>query len=102
MKKLITTIMTLLMLIVSMSSFAATKALPASPVNVNTAEKAQLMTLPGIGDAKADAIIAIRTERPFKSAEDLLAVKGIGEKMLEKLMPHVTVGGAQSGKTIQH
>lgn len=101
MKKLISTTIALLILVISASSFAATKSLPTSPVNVNTAEKAQLMTLPGVGDAKADAIIAIRSERPFKSTEDLLAVKGIGEKMLEKLTPYVTVSGVQNGKTVQ-
>lgn len=64
-------------------------ALPAfagSPVDVNKADAATLAdSLDGIGLAKAQAIVAWRTEHgPFKSAEDLTAVKGIGPAMIEK------------------
>lgn len=51
-------------------------------ININTAQPAQLMLLPGIGEAKAQTIVAARSQKPFATKEDLLAVKGIGEKTL--------------------
>ena len=55
-------------------------------VDLNTADAAQLETLPRIGPALAERIIAWRDDNgPFTSVEDLLAVPGIGDKMLESL-----------------
>lgn len=66
---------------------------PRGPVDVNTADTEALQTLPGIGPALAERIIAYRTEHgPFRRVEDLLEVKGIGEATLEKLRQEVTVG----------
>ena len=57
------------------------------------ADAAALQTLPGIGPALAERIIAYRTEHgPFRTVEELLEVKGIGEATLEKLRQEVTVG----------
>jgi competence protein ComEA len=59
-------------------------------VNVNTADSAQLQLLPGIGPVKAQAIIDYRLAHGvFSSAEELLNVKGIGEKTLEKMLPYL-------------
>lgn len=60
--------------------------LAATPVNVNRADAATIaQSLDGIGAAKADAIVAWRTEHgPFKSVDDLRKVKGIGEATLER------------------
>lgn len=61
-------------------------------VNLNTADAAALETLPRIGPALAERILAWRDENGrFTSVEDLLAVPGIGEKMLEGLRDVVTV-----------
>ena len=71
----------------------AAKATPASPVNINTASPAQLQTLPGIGAKAAQRIIEFRQKNgAFKKPEDLMNVKGIGEKSFLKLKPLITVG----------
>jgi competence protein ComEC len=68
-------------------------------VNVNTADVAELDTLPGIGPKKAAAIIATREEALFESIDALRRVRGIGPKTLERLRPLVTVGdGAPQGE----
>ncbi len=59
-------------------------------VNVNTASKEKLESLPGVGSKLADRIIAARQERPFSSLEDLKRVSGIGESKLQKLTGKVT------------
>jgi competence protein ComEA len=77
-------------------------AAPSAPVNLNTATQAQLESLPGIGPATAKRILEYRQKNgSFKKIEELMNVKGIGEKSFLKLKPHVTVAadrGAQSEK----
>ena len=64
--------------------------IPDGAVNVNTADKAELMRLFGIGESIAEEIIREREKNgPFRFPEDLLAVKGIGEKKLERLLPDI-------------
>ncbi len=61
-------------------------------VNINTASIDELMTLPGIGEVKAKAILDYREQYGgFASINELLEVSGIGEKTLEKFRDHVTV-----------
>lgn len=57
----------------------------AGPVNINTADAETLATeLEGIGPSKAQAIVEYRTKHgPFRSADDLSLVKGIGERTVE-------------------
>ncbi|MGC9171508.1 helix-hairpin-helix domain-containing protein [Caldisericum sp.] len=61
-------------------------------ININSATKEELMTLPGIGEVKANAIIDYRTKNgPFKSIHDIVNVSGIGEKTFEKIKDLITV-----------
>ena len=60
-------------------------------VDLNTAPPEVLMTLPGIGPKKAEAIIALRKRHPFTRISQLLAVRGIGEKTLQRLRPRLRV-----------
>jgi competence ComEA-like helix-hairpin-helix protein len=60
-------------------------------INVNTATRDELMTLPGVGEVTADRIIEYRENKPFESTEELIEIKGIGEAKLEKILPLITV-----------
>jgi competence protein ComEA len=72
-------------------------ATAVSVVNLNTATATQIATLPGIGEKAAQRIIEYREKNGgFKKVEDLMNVKGIGEKSFLKLKPLVTVGDAKS------
>ena len=74
----------------ALCSLAATAA-----VNLNTATKDELVALPGIGPAKAQAILDYRSKNgAFKSIEELKDVKGIGAKRYEKIKSDLTVVGA--------
>lgn len=69
----------------------ASAAYAAYPVNINTADANQLAeALDGIGPSKAQAIIDYREQHgPFAEVDDLIKVKGIGPKMLEKNRDYV-------------
>jgi competence protein ComEA len=65
----------------------------ANPVNLNTATAAQIAALPGIGEKVAQRIVEHRQKTGgFKKIEELMNVKGIGEKSFLKLKPLITVG----------
>ncbi|MFW5451543.1 MAG: ComEA family DNA-binding protein, partial [Methylophagaceae bacterium] len=60
--------------------------------NINTASKTELQTLKGIGDATAEAIIQYREQNgSFTTIEELINVKGIGSKKVEKLTDQIAV-----------
>ncbi len=83
--------------------FAATPSVAAdaqATVDLNTATAEQLEALPGIGEVKAAAILAVRAERGgFKSVEELESVRGIGPALLGKLRGRVKVGPPRGGQT---
>lgn len=65
-----------------------TKVAASVMVDVNTADVAELTEIPGIGPKTAEAIVAYRKDvGQFKTLEDLIEVKGIGLKKLEKMRP---------------
>lgn len=68
------------------------KEIAPKQVNINTADEDTLCTLNGIGETKAKAIIEYRNEHGnFSSVDELLKVKGIGEKTLEKIKDYITI-----------
>lgn len=60
-------------------------------VDLNSATREELMLLPGIGEARADKIIAYRTDHPFKHISELINVPGIGEDLYRQLEGRITV-----------
>jgi competence protein ComEA len=75
------------------------KASAANPVNLNSATVAQLQTLPGIGASAAQRIVEYRQKNgSFKKIEELMNVKGIGEKSFLKLKPLITVGAEKTDR----
>ena len=69
----------------------------AAAVNLNTATASQLDALPGVGPALAERILEYRQKNGgFKKVEELMNIKGIGEKSFLKLKPLVTVTPAKT------
>jgi competence ComEA-like helix-hairpin-helix protein len=60
-------------------------------VNINTADKEALSSLPGVGPVIADRIIEYRENEPFKNKEGITKVKGIGEKTFQKIKDLIVV-----------
>ena len=65
----------------------------ARKVNINTASVTELAYLPRLGNKVAARIVEHRKEKPFARPEDLMEVKGIGEKLFVTLKPYVAVSG---------
>ena len=64
----------------------------SSLININTADKTRLMTLPGIGQSRAEAIIAWREQNgSFQTPEEIMQVSGIKEAAYEKIKRLITV-----------
>ncbi len=71
----------------------ASSPAPAEKVNLNTAGVDELVTLPGIGKAYAERIVEYRQKNgPFKKVEDILNVRGIGEKTFDRIKDRLTLG----------
>ena len=67
-----------------------------APVDINKATAEQLESLPGVGEKLAQRIVEYREQQgPFGSVEELMNVRGIGEKSFEKLRDRLTVGTAK-------
>jgi competence protein ComEA len=76
---------------------AASKPAPTTPVNINTASVTDLEGLPGVGAKTAARIVEYRQKNgPFKKVEELMNVRGLGEKNFLKLKPQLTVGAAKA------
>jgi competence protein ComEA len=87
------------LLSLSAASNSTKKKPPAKPVNINTATSEELQQVPGIGPATAQKIQQMRKSYgPFKSVDDLLAIRGLGQKRLDKMRKYLTVGKTNSLK----
>jgi competence protein ComEA len=72
---------------------------PLHPINLNTANAAQLELVPGIGPSTAEKILQARKSYgSFKDVDDLLAIRGIGQKRLDKMRKYLTVGSTTAAK----
>ena len=85
--------------IAAQSKSPARSAAPASTaiVNLNTATATDLEGLPGIGAKTAARIVEYRQKNgPFKKVEELMNVRGVGEKNFLKLKPQITIAPAKA------
>jgi competence protein ComEA len=81
-------------LLASAPALAAKKGIPAGErIDLNRASVTELMRLPGLGQKRAQAIVAHRAKQPFRRVEDVLAVKGLGPAWLARVKGSVHVGG---------
>jgi comEA protein len=80
---------------------SATKKPPLKPININTANSEELQQVPGIGPATAEKILQMRKSYgTFKSVDDLLSIKGIGKKRLEKMRKYLTVSKSTAANKV--
>jgi competence protein ComEA len=81
---------------------SAMKTQVSAPINLNTATAAQLESLPGIGARTAALIVEYRQKNGgFKKIEDLMNVRGVGEKSFLKLKPLITVTPPRADRAAQ-
>lgn len=81
-------------IVLGMAAYAAAVPVAPGPIDLNKASVEDLAKLPGIGPAKAQAIIQYRAQHPFAHADELRQVKGIGAKLFDQVKDQVTVGDA--------
>lgn len=81
----------IVLIVLLMLGFMVPAATGADKVNINTDSKEQLMTLHNIGDVVADRIIEYRKAHPFETPEDIMKVKGVGQKTFEANKDRIVV-----------
>jgi competence protein ComEA len=95
------TLVAALLLAAALPALAAKKPLgPNERIDLNRASAVELMRLPGVGQKRAQAIVALRTKSPFRKAEDVLAVKGLGPSWYARVKGLVTVGATAPAPTL--
>src|ERR1041384_3556744 len=81
-------------LVLAFAIWLAAVGMAFAAVNVNTASKDELVSVKGIGEKRAQAIIDYRTKNgPFKTVDDLEKVPGIGPGLMKQIKPQVSVSG---------
>ncbi|HEX9307979.1 MAG TPA: helix-hairpin-helix domain-containing protein [Anaeromyxobacter sp.] len=81
-------------LLAASPALAAKKLPPGERIDLNRANVTELMRLPGVGQRKAQAIVAHRQKQPFRRAEEVVQVKGFGPAWFQKVKGNLVVGGA--------
>lgn len=95
------TVLVLTLLLSALPGLAAEA--PGKKVNINSADASQLALLPRVGPSVAQRILEYRKQNgPFKKAEDLMLVQGIGEKTFQLLKPYVATAGETTLKEKVH
>lgn len=90
--RVVAAVLSLALLVAAVPAFAAEAA--EGKVNVNQAGAEELALLPRIGPSTAGRIVEFREENgPFQAIEDLMLVRGIGEKTFDLLSPYVALEG---------
>lgn len=76
----------------TISEMEESQSKQSGKVNINNASKEELMTLPGVGEAKAESIIKYRKEKgTFRKIEDIMQISGIKEGLFEKIKDLITI-----------
>jgi competence protein ComEA len=109
MKKVVVSMLVVFTILMSFSLHAASGKKPGvgndvleGKLNINTATSIEFQMLPGIGQKKADAIVAYRSAHgPFKAVNDLDKIKGIGKAKLEKIRPFCMLEGKSTLKVVK-
>ena len=92
-KPLMVSALALLVLVAASVGAEAEDKSSSGLVDINTAASAELETLPGIGPALARKIVEFREQNgPFRTVDDLLKIRGIGEKSLERFRDRIVAG----------
>ena len=91
MKKIISLFITVMFIASIFVAANTSYAVGTEKINLNTATMEQLQELPGVGPVTARRIVDYRENSPFSVPEDLMQVKGIGQKTFAKLKDLVTV-----------
>jgi len=81
----------IVLIVLLLLGFMVPAATGADKVNINTDSKEQLMTLHNIGDVVADRIIEYREAQPFEIPEDIMKVKGVGQKTFDANKDRIVV-----------
>ncbi|ARQ97862.1 ComEA family DNA-binding protein [Campylobacter lanienae] len=80
---------------------ALSASMVLAAININTANKNELMELPGIGEGKANAIIEYRAKNKFKTINEIKNVSGIGDKIYENIKVDLIVNGPTDTKNLK-
>jgi competence ComEA-like helix-hairpin-helix protein len=102
-QRIVFALLSLTLLFTCVDAALAKKKPPSYPININSASSAELQMVPGIGPATAQKILQTRKAYgSFKDVNDLLAIRGIGQKRLDKMRKYLVVSKPPAARTPAH